>query len=232
MFEQAVELALKYGDLELAMIYVDKPTDDSVLRKRLWCLVLEYLIQSGEIKKAMGLLDRTDGLVKIEDVLPMLPENVKIETFKQELCDALEDYQVQVDQLKREMDDATRASDLIRKDLRQLRQRSVAVSAGTKCGMCKVLVMAGDFYVFGCGHVVHAGCAADYYARHHWSAQVRRRVFELIHLDLGDVGGIDELDGLVGSDCALCGEVMVRSIDRGFIHLDQDAELIHAWSLT
>jgi hypothetical protein len=51
-YADAVELALKHGNVELASIVADRPEDDSALRKKLWLSVAKKVIaQSDSTKK-------------------------------------------------------------------------------------------------------------------------------------------------------------------------------------
>ena len=54
------------------------------------------------------------GLLKIEDILPLFPDFVQIDNFKDAICQSLEDYNTQIAGLKTEMDDATRIADALR----------------------------------------------------------------------------------------------------------------------
>ena len=59
-------------------------------------------------------LKETKGLVKIEDILPLFPDFVQIDAFKEAICQSLEDYNHHIDALKAEMADATRIADALR----------------------------------------------------------------------------------------------------------------------
>ena len=51
-YADAVELALKHGNVELASIVADRPEEDPILRKKLWVSVAKTVIaQAGSIKK-------------------------------------------------------------------------------------------------------------------------------------------------------------------------------------
>ena len=56
------------------------------------------------------------GLLKIEDILPLFPDFVQIDNFKEAICQSLEDYNSQIAGLKSEMDDVTRISDALRSE--------------------------------------------------------------------------------------------------------------------
>ncbi|CAH8388944.1 unnamed protein product [Eruca vesicaria subsp. sativa] len=180
MHEEAVALALQI-DPELAMAEADKVEDDEDLRKKLWLMVAKHVVKQEKgakrenIRRAIAFLKETDGLLKIEDILPFFPDFALIDDFKEAICSSLEDYNKQIEQLKEEMNDATRGADNIRNDISALTQRYAVIDREEECGVCKrkILTMAGDFrmaqgylsagplapfYVFPCGHSFHAQC--------------------------------------------------------------------------
>ena len=77
------------------------------------CQVL-LLLQDQSIKRINELLQEAGGLINIEDILPLFPDFVKIDDFKEAICQSLEEYNQQIEQLKTEMDDATRIADALR----------------------------------------------------------------------------------------------------------------------
>ena len=75
-----------------------------------WCVVAQEVA----IKQVNEFLRESGGVIKIEDVLPLFPDFVKIDAFKEAICQSLEDYNKQIDQLKSEMEDATQIADALR----------------------------------------------------------------------------------------------------------------------
>ncbi|KAH9792773.1 vacuolar sorting protein 18 [Citrus sinensis] len=180
MHEEAVALALQV-DPELAMAEADKVEDDEDLRKKLWLMVAKHVIEQEKgtkrenIRKAIAFLKETDGLLKIEDILPFFPDFALIDDFKEAICSSLDDYNKQIEQLKQEMNDATHGADNIRNDISALAQRYAVIDRDEDCGVCrrKILIAGRDyrmargyasvgpmapFYVFPCGHAFHAQC--------------------------------------------------------------------------
>ncbi|KAJ6433376.1 hypothetical protein OIU84_017132 [Salix udensis] len=180
MHEEAVALALQV-DPELAMAEADKVEDDEDLRKKLWLMVAKHVIEQEKgtkrenIRKAIAFLKETDGLLKIEDILPFFPDFALIDDFKEAICSSLEDYNNQIEMLKQEMNDATHGADNIRNDISALAQRYAVIDRDEECGVCKrkILIVGGDyrmsrgytsvgqmapFYVFPCGHAFHVHC--------------------------------------------------------------------------
>ncbi|MCL7028399.1 hypothetical protein MKW94_006483 [Papaver nudicaule] len=181
MHEEAVALALQV-DPELAMAEADKVEDDEDLRKKLWLMVAKHVIIEQEkgtkrdnIRKAIAFLKETDGLLRIEDILPFFPDFALIDDFKEAICSSLEDYNKQIEQLKQEMNEATHGADNIRNDITALAQRYAVIESDQGCGVCRreILSVGGlegvargyasvglmaPFYVFPCGHSFHAQC--------------------------------------------------------------------------
>ncbi|KAI0721331.1 Pep3/Vps18/deep orange family-domain-containing protein [Cerioporus squamosus] len=158
LWENSVDLALEKGDLELAKINADMPEDDDQLRKKLWLKIAKYVVQDKQdIKMAMRFLENTD-LLKIEDILPFFPDFVVIDDFKEEICTALEGYSAHIDELKAEMDEATKNAEAIKQDIAALQKRFITVDATEKCAHCALALMTRQFYVFPCHHAFHADC--------------------------------------------------------------------------
>ncbi|KAI6047775.1 Pep3/Vps18/deep orange family-domain-containing protein [Pisolithus marmoratus] len=158
LYENSVDLALEKGDLELAKVNADMPESDLPLRKKLWLKIARYVVQDKkDIKSAMRFLEDTD-LLKIEDILPFFPDFVVIDDFKEEIAHALEGYSAHIDELKREMDEATRTAESIKQDIAELRSRFVTVATEETCSVCAQLLLTRQFYVFPCQHTFHADC--------------------------------------------------------------------------
>uniref|UniRef100_M4DTC6 RING-type domain-containing protein n=1 Tax=Brassica campestris TaxID=3711 RepID=M4DTC6_BRACM len=117
---------------------------------------------------------RTRACVHIYSMMSMHEEAVAL-ALQEAICSSLEDYNKQIEQLKEEMNDATRGADNIRNDISALTQRYAVIDREEECGVCKrkILTMTGDFrmaqgysssgplapfYVFPCGHSFHAQC--------------------------------------------------------------------------
>lgn len=90
-------------DVELAKSIADSCLDDEdvELKKKLWLKIAKHVVQEEkDIKKAMMFLQDSRDLLKIEDILPFFPDFVTIDHFKDALCEALNEYNKQIDDLK------------------------------------------------------------------------------------------------------------------------------------
>ncbi|CAG8483434.1 620_t:CDS:10 [Paraglomus occultum] len=277
LYEEAVDLALKHNDLELARINADKPEDDEALRKKLWLKIARHVVEKKkDIKTAMEYVHDCE-LLKIEDILPFFPDFVLIDDFKDEICAALEDYNIHIEELKAEMEEATKSAESIRDDIRELRCRFAVVSTNEKCSLCDFPMLTRQFYIFPCQHGFHSDCLINK-VKHHLNPRQIRRILELqekIAQEISNInhavakplakpqtqaGGLDllkglilpdltansgddvavvvpkvdqlkdELDDLVASECILCGDIMIKTIEEPFIS-PEETDLLASWAV-
>ncbi|EAT83306.2 hypothetical protein SNOG_09114 [Parastagonospora nodorum SN15] len=225
-YVQAVDLALKYDEIELASSVADRSNTSPALRKKLWLAIAKKVIsQSSGIKTAIEFLRRVD-LLRIEDLIPFFPDFVVIDDFKEEICSALEDYSRRIDALKEEMDDSEHTAKHIKSDIKALEQRYAIVEPGEKCYTCGLPLLARQFFVFPCQHAFHSDCLAKKVVDLAGIAR-GKRIAELQGEVRRGMGGkreraIAELDALVGSSCVLCSELAVKMIDSPFITSSDD----------
>ncbi|OAX79077.1 hypothetical protein ACJ72_06605 [Emergomyces africanus] len=221
---QAVELALKHNDIELAAYVADLPEGNGKLRKKLWLLVAEKKIrQPGTgIKDAIEFLRRCE-LLRIEDLIPFFPDFVVVDDFKDEICTALEDYSRHIDALRQEMDNSAHTAEQIRNEIASLDTRYAIVEPGEKCWICSLPVLSRQFFVFPCQHAFHSDCLGKKVLDAAGSGK-RKRIRDLqIEMSKETNPGakrekvIRDLDGLIAEACILCGEYAIKQIDEPFI---------------
>lgn len=87
--------------------------------------IAKHVIQENNDFKSALEFAKQSNLLKIEDILPFFPDFVLINDFKEEICEALEKYTESIDDIRVEMDEATKSGDSIRLDIRELRSRFV-----------------------------------------------------------------------------------------------------------
>lgn len=203
-FVQAVDLALQYGDIDLASSVADRSSQiPPALRKKLWLAIAKAVIGTSKgIKTAIEFLRRCE-LLRIEDLIPFFPDFVIIDDFKTEICSALESYSRKIDELKREMDDSEATAAHIRDDIKALEQRYAIVEPGERCYVCALPLLARQFYVFPCQHAFHSDCLGRKVLEVVGSARARRIRDLQAEVAKGMAGrarerAVRELDALVG----------------------------------
>ncbi|KAF9733687.1 hypothetical protein PMIN06_006528 [Paraphaeosphaeria minitans] len=233
-YAQAVDLALKYDEIDLASNVADRSNTEPALRKKLWLAIAKKVIsQSSGIKTAIEFLRRVD-LLRIEDLIPFFPDFVVIDDFKEEICSALEDYSRKIDELKLEMDESEETAAHIKTDIKALEQRYAIVEPGERCYVCGLPLLARQFFVFPCQHAFHSDCLAKKVVELAGMAKGKRLGELQMEVSKGTSTGakrekaIKELDALVGSSCVLCSELAVRLIDEPFVSAMDDK---NEWAL-
>jgi tetratricopeptide (TPR) repeat protein len=157
-YARAVALALKHDEIELASTVADRSDGNPALRKKLWLAIAKEVIKkTSGIKAAIEFLKRCE-LLRIEDLIPFFPDFVVIDDFKEEICQALEEYSQHIDALKLEMDDSALTAEHIKRDIKALDQRYAIVEPGERCYICRLPLLARQFFVFPCQHAFHADC--------------------------------------------------------------------------
>lgn len=233
-YVQAVDLALKYDEVDLASNVADRSETDPALRKKLWLAVAKKVIsQSSGIKTAIDFLKRCD-LLRIEDLIPFFPDFVVIDDFKEEICAALEEYSRQIDALRKEMDESEETAAHIKSDIKALEQRYAIVEPGERCYVCSLPLLARQFFVFPCQHAFHSDCLGKRVIELAGITKGRRITELQMEVSKGVSLGskrektIRELDALVGSACVLCSEMAVKLIDEPFV---SEADNKDEWAL-
>ncbi|KAJ2617198.1 tethering complex subunit [Coemansia sp. RSA 1365] len=157
LHEDAVDLALKQGDIELAQIHAERPEDDK-LCKRLWLKIARHAIQAKEPASEVMELVRRSNRLGVEDILPFFPDFTRVDDFKDDICVALEDYESQIQDLRGEMDEATRTAEAMQRDMTGLKSRFAILSTEESCQVCGKPLWLRQFYVFPCQHSFHGDC--------------------------------------------------------------------------
>lgn len=240
LYQEAVELALKL-DTSLAKATANRPKYDQDLRKKLWLMIAAHVVQEEQdVSRAMEVLRECD-LIKIEDILPFFPDFVTIDQFKDAICSSLQEYNQHIEDLKHNMDDASKAAENIRKDIQKFKQKYSYVHAQDRCCECNYPLLSRPFYLFPCSHKFHQDCLSDS-VMGYLSETKQKKVSELKGKLLAmshDESGIGtggqwgdreqvraEIDSLVAGECLYCGDNLVANIDTPFIsNNDWDASM-------
>ncbi|CCE32209.1 probable DigA protein [Claviceps purpurea 20.1] len=223
---QAVDLALSHHEVELAAVIADRPVSNPPLRKRLWLAVARKVISKSDgIKAAIEFLKRCD-LLKIEDLIPFFPDFIVIDDFKEEICQALEDYSRSIDGLKRDMDESAQTASNIKMDIAALDHRYAIVEPGEKCYVCGLPLLSRQFFVFPCQHAFHSDCMGRRVLEQAGYG-LSKRIGQLqaqIHKGLANGARreavVGELDALVASAC----DFAIKRIDEPFITADDNPD--------
>lgn len=172
-YENAVQLALRENNVDLACACADL-TSDQDIRRDLWLQCAKHVIEAHPtMQDAMQFLLRTD-LLTVEDILPFFPDFCVIDELKEDICDTLEGYVTRIDALKDDMDKTVATAASIQHDIEQLAHRVIEVPASQLCMTCKKPLLQRQLYVFPCRHGFHADCLTSQVTQHLPPRRLRR----------------------------------------------------------
>ncbi|KAJ5074432.1 vacuolar protein sorting-associated protein [Anaeramoeba ignava] len=158
LYDEAVDLALEV-DVELAKMQIEKVIEDNVLRKKLWLKIAKFVIEDyQDIKQAINFIKESSDLIGIEDILPFIPEFSSIDDFKNDICNSIEGYNKKIEDLQVQMDTLTSTAEVIRSNMKELRNGFTIISSDKKCDICFNPIRFTDFVSFSCSHVFHFEC--------------------------------------------------------------------------
>lgn len=136
----------------------------------------------------------------------------------------MERHSERISDLKIEMDEATTSVETLRQAITDLRQTGLEVPPEMHCSSCDKKVTTRQFYLFPCAHAFHADCLVSKVLKMS-SPRIIRRIMDTqkrMTVKLESSGGVlskgieeirAELDTLVATDCALCGDLMINTVD-------------------
>ncbi|XP_063825153.1 vacuolar protein sorting-associated protein 18 homolog isoform X1 [Ostrinia nubilalis] len=242
LWQAAVELALQV-DLTLAKSVANMP-EEMEMQRQLWLNIAEHVItKNQDLQEAMSFLKECP-LIKIEDILPFFSDVVTIDHFREPICQSLEEYNTQIEELKSEMEEATRSAEYVRSEIQSFRNRSVLVMVSDACCLCDIALLLRPFYLFPCGHKFHSDCLLSEIqpilgpARRNKLTDLQRQLSVLSNIELSTVtsSGLplrevlrNEIDDIVASECVFCGEYMINCIDKPFIAAADWDRLMREW---
>lgn len=144
-----------------------------------------------------------------------------------------QDYNLKILELKHEMDECDKQAERVIKDLQNVRERSIRISAQENCSLCDSFLMVKPFIVFICGHKFHSDCLEKQILPTLSSDQSRRLttikqqldalVTQSFVMDISEDMLIQrtelktEIEEIIAGDCYFCG-VMIDMIDQPFVN--------------
>nr|CUU97575.1 hypothetical transcript [Hymenolepis microstoma] len=125
LFSQAVDETLSKNDIALAKEIVNSNMLDTDTQRALWLRIARHVItDKSSLEEATALLHES-SLLRLEDVFSLFPDFVTIDEFREVICESLDAYNAQIEQLKAEMRATVENTNEIRTKLSEMKAQYV-----------------------------------------------------------------------------------------------------------
>ena len=153
---EGVKTALDKQDLETAK-FIAKNVDDIKTKKALWLEIFTNN-KNNNFKTAIEIMEESN-ILKIEDVLPHIMDNIKIEEFKNQISSCINVYEKNIQELKEDITDYNKTAENIKNDIYKVKKRSMEVQyRHCKCEICQKNIKDDNIFLFPCGHMFDEDC--------------------------------------------------------------------------
>lgn len=175
--DDAVKLALESNYYNIATSIADTVKDDDKLKKQLWLEIFKHQMKdlnsqiqnkggeefkeindSQNFNLALKIMQESN-ILKIEDILPNLQGNIKIEVFKNEILNCLQGYQTNIESLRSQIISYNITSKNVKNDINSVKKKCCKILyQSCICEICNNTINEDSIFVFPCGHMFDSNC--------------------------------------------------------------------------
>ena len=140
--------------------FIARNSQGETLQKQLWIDIFIYY-NNKEFKKALDIMSESK-ILKIEDVLPYITNTITIDDFKPKVSKCINEYEINIKQLKEDINDFNKVSETIKDDIKKYRQQSRDIQfPKCRCAICQQFIKDKDILLFPCGHMFDINCMRE-----------------------------------------------------------------------
>ena len=157
-YSEGVKLALKTNtkkSLEISK-FIASNAQGEKLQKKLW---IDIFCDNKQNEKDPIKIMKESKILKIEDVLPYISDEIKIEDFRAQISKCINEYEENINHLKEDINNYNKANETIINDIYKINKKSTEIKYGEcKCDICQKVIKDRNLYLFPCGHIFDAIC--------------------------------------------------------------------------
>ena len=161
-YSEGVKKALSVKDKDCRKIaeFIASNAPGERLKKSLWIQIFCHNSQN-EIKQALEIM-KESKLLKIEDVLPYITDNITIENFKLQISDCIKEYTNNINTLKENINDYNIIAENIKVDIKKIKKKAMEVTNNDcSCAICQKPIEDRKLFLFPCGHIFDIYCMKE-----------------------------------------------------------------------
>ena len=102
-YNESILIALEHNEKDIA-IFIAQNIKDEKIKKDIWLRIFKYF-KTNNFADAKNILESSRGVLKIEDILPFMMDDVKLEELKTDLQACINVYENGVTKLKQEINE-------------------------------------------------------------------------------------------------------------------------------
>ena len=156
-YNESILIALEHNEKDIA-IFIAQNIKDEKIKKDIWLRIFKYF-KTNNFADAKNILESSCGVLKIEDILPFMMDDVKLEELKSDLQACINFYEKGVTQLKQEINDYNQSTEIIKKEIFKIQKKSTIIDyTKIKCEKCQKDILGNKFFLFPCGHIFDTSC--------------------------------------------------------------------------
>ncbi|KAK6462731.1 Pep3/Vps18/deep orange family-domain-containing protein [Scheffersomyces coipomensis] len=194
--------------------------------------VLKYILKLSKLNNSDN-----SGVIGLKDLLPLFPESIMINNFKDEIVKSLNEYNNKINHLSLEMNESLTISHNLKqqiKDANNLDHTSKLYSIiepGEPCQICLKLLITKNFIYFpNCHHGHHKDCLIRNYLTLKNDYRFKK-IFNNFKRNPNSSVNKQELNDILTKSCILCNDGNINLIDLGLIDPERDQSDIGNWEL-
>ncbi|CCE85821.1 Piso0_005456 [Millerozyma farinosa CBS 7064] len=172
----------------------------------------------------------------IKDLLPLLPENIMINNFKEEIVKSLNNFNSTITHLSQEMEESLGTTRNLKSQIAELYSSDkkgtiyTVLEPGEPCRICDHLLVNKNFICFpNCHHNFHKDCLVKYLLKSKGDYRFKR-IFETFKRNSSAMNK-QELDKILLKECILCNESNISFFDAGVTVLHDELSAADDWDI-
>ena len=160
----SIDMTFSNSNFESLIFYLAKKIPDVNLKKKIYLHIFEKFREKKTLEESKIVIKESGGIIKIEDILPLIGDDVKINEFKSELLDCIENYEYSEKQLEKELKEFDEANNLINKDIDISEKKVIKMDYyNLRCHKCQRPINDSKVFMFPCKHIFDTQCLIDSY---------------------------------------------------------------------
>ncbi|CCF59618.1 hypothetical protein KAFR_0H02090 [Kazachstania africana CBS 2517] len=243
LYDEAVTMSLENKLFEMAKDVInrieDKELEEKRLKKKLWLKYCKARLsnlngEDGAKNIINSILADSNGIIQINDILPVLNNVITIANIKDELIKNLQNHSNIMKSIATDIEKTNNLKKLISSDIKELNTRTYQImEPGNSCKSCDKLLQNRKFLVFPCKHCFHTDCLIRLILNSN-DFQLKSQIqnFQQKLSKKSDVKNkrqdLSELESILTKKCVLCSDININTIDNA---IDLNNEVgINKWN--